>query len=149
MVVQQAKKTIKKTTDATKKVATAKKSSAATDKAKTTEASSATTAKKAAVKKSTSGVAKPKQVKVPAVKAAVTTAAVKKTAVKPAATAKKTVNKPKATAAKKAQAQPTPEERYRMVELAAYFIAERSGFQGSAAAHWAAAESEVAAKLGQ
>ncbi len=44
---------------------------------------------------------------------------------------------------------PTPEERYRMVETAAYFIAEQHGFQGGSDEHWAAAEREIAAKLGK
>ncbi|MDP4029623.1 MAG: DUF2934 domain-containing protein [Gallionella sp.] len=43
--------------------------------------------------------------------------------------------------------QPTPEERYRMVQTAAYFIAERSGFGGCSTDHWAAAELEVAGML--
>lgn len=41
----------------------------------------------------------------------------------------------------------SPEERYRMVETAAYFIAEHSGFQGDSTAHWAAAERQIAALL--
>lgn len=52
-------------------------------------------------------------------------------------------------AARKPAAKPTPEERYRMVETAAYFIAEQHGFQGRSDEHWAAAEREIAAKLGQ
>jgi hypothetical protein len=44
---------------------------------------------------------------------------------------------------------PSPEERYRMVETAAYFIAEQHGFQGGSDEHWAAAEREIAARLGQ
>lgn len=42
---------------------------------------------------------------------------------------------------------PTPEERYRMVETAAYYIAERNGFQGDASQHWIEAEREIALKL--
>jgi hypothetical protein len=52
------------------------------------------------------------------------------------------------TPANKATAQPSPEERYRMVETAAYFIAEQHGFQGRSDEHWAAAEREIAARLG-
>lgn len=37
---------------------------------------------------------------------------------------------------------------HQRVEIAAYLIAERAGFCGDAAAHWAAAEAEVAAFLG-
>jgi len=43
---------------------------------------------------------------------------------------------------------PTSEERYRMIETAAYFIAEQHGFHGHADEHWAAAEREIAARLG-
>ena len=43
----------------------------------------------------------------------------------------------------------TPEERYRIVETAAYYIAERHGFKGGSDEHWAAAELEVAVILGQ
>ncbi|MDH4216203.1 MAG: DUF2934 domain-containing protein [Gallionella sp.] len=35
-----------------------------------------------------------------------------------------------------------------MVETAAYFIAEQHGFQGRSDEHWAAAEREIAARLG-
>ncbi len=44
---------------------------------------------------------------------------------------------------------PTLEERYRMVETAAYFIAEQHGFHGRSDEHWAAAERAIAGKLGQ
>lgn len=68
--------------------------------------------------------------------------AVKKPAAKKAAA-------PKAKAAEQQKiAQPSAQERYRMVETAAYYIAERSGFQGCTTDHWAAAELEIAAKLG-
>ncbi|MDP1996189.1 MAG: DUF2934 domain-containing protein [Gallionella sp.] len=43
----------------------------------------------------------------------------------------------------------TPEERYRMVQTAAYFIAERNGFGGCSTDHWATAEIEIANFLGQ
>ena len=42
---------------------------------------------------------------------------------------------------------PTPEEHYRMVQTAAYFIAERNGFEGNSAEDWAQAELEVADAL--
>ena len=45
-------------------------------------------------------------------------------------------------------AKPTLEERYRMVETAAYFIAEQHGFHGRSDEHWAAAERAIAGKLG-
>lgn len=42
---------------------------------------------------------------------------------------------------------PSPEERYRMVQAEAYYIAERSGFSGSDTDHWAAAEIVIAKRL--
>jgi hypothetical protein len=66
----------------------------------------------------------------------------------PVAEKKVTVRKTAAPKAKKA-ATPSPEERYRMVEMAAYFIAERHGFQGNSTEHWAAAELEIAGMLGE
>jgi hypothetical protein len=41
----------------------------------------------------------------------------------------------------------TPEERYRMVQTAAYYIAERNGFRGDSIMYWAAAEAEISARL--
>ncbi len=41
----------------------------------------------------------------------------------------------------------TPEERFRMIEQAAYFRAEKSGFQVDAQANWLASEREVDALL--
>lgn len=79
--------------------------------------------------------------------------AAKKVAEKPAATDKPVVKKVATkrvakSATAKASAQPTAQERYFMVQTAAYFIAEKSGFQGSTTQHWAAAEIEIAKKLG-
>lgn len=48
-----------------------------------------------------------------------------------------------------APAKPSAEERYRMVQSAAYFIAEREGFQGCDSHYWALAEQEIAAQLGE
>ena len=39
--------------------------------------------------------------------------------------------------------QPTAEERYRMVQTAAYFIAERDGFAGKSTDYWIAAELQI------
>ena len=39
------------------------------------------------------------------------------------------------------------EERYRMVEVAAYFLAERNGFKGSPVEYWTAAEAQIAKLL--
>mgnify|MGYP003605320492 FL=1 len=41
----------------------------------------------------------------------------------------------------------TPEERHRLVERAAYFRAEKNGFQGDASIYWKEAEAEVEAYL--
>jgi len=109
--------------------------------------------------------------KTAAKKAVATKAAVKPKAEKAAAPAKKTVAKKveapaakpaaKAVAEKKAPARKaaapkksktmeySPEDRYRMVQTAAYFIAERNGFQGCSAEHWSAAEIEISRMLGK
>jgi hypothetical protein len=76
---------------------------------------------------------------------------------KPAASKAKAVAKPKAikkVAAKKVPVKKTSTaktttvkisaaERYRMVETAAYFIAERNGFTGNSADYWIAAEAQI------
>ncbi len=109
---------------AAKKVAVTKVASKAAGKPKITKA--AAPPQKIVAKKAATAAAKPKNTKTPAVKKAAAPAAVKKT-----------------------PAQLTPEERYRMVQTAAYFIAERNGFGGCSADHWVAAELEIAGKLGQ
>ena len=68
-----------------------------------------------------------------------TTAA--KTAKKPAAAAKKTA------APKVAAPKVSPEERQKMIEREAYFIAEKQGFQGDPHAHWVEAVKKVDAML--
>jgi len=52
-------------------------------------------------------------------------------------------------AAGKAPAKPSAEQRYRMIQSAAYFLAEKDGFQGSATHYWTVAEREIAAQLGE
>lgn len=98
----------------------------------------------------------PAEKKAPAAKKATTTKASAEAAVWPFPSVEKTAEvtkpaakkaAPKAKVAKQEVAQPSPQERYRMVETAAYYIAERSSFQGNSADHWAQAESEIAAKL--
>jgi hypothetical protein len=66
-----------------------------------------------------------------------------KKAVAKAASEKKPVSKaaPKAAAPKNSQV--SPEQRYKMIEQAAYFIAERHGFNGDSAYFWSLAEAEV------
>jgi uncharacterized protein YkwD len=94
--------------------------------------------KKVAAKKAAIATAEPKKPKATVVKKAAAPAAEKKT---PAG---------KAVASKSpSKGRPSPEERYRMVQTAAYFIAERNGFQGCSTDHWAAAELEIAAQLGE
>jgi hypothetical protein len=121
-----------KTKSASKKVAgaKAKTGSAVSGTREIAKTAVTATAKRAAEKKATVAVAAAKKPNTPAVK-------------KVSASAAQT--KP---TAKKATAQPSPEERYRMVETAAYFIAEQHGFQGRSDEHWAAAEREIAARLG-
>jgi hypothetical protein len=63
---------------------------------------------------------------------------------KPAAAAKAPA-KPRARKAPKATV--SPEERYRMVQDAAYFIAEKHGFTGDNHAFWLQAEHEIDAKI--
>jgi len=43
----------------------------------------------------------------------------------------------------------TPEQRYLMIQEAAYYRAEKAGFLGESAEHWLAAEKEIDAKLAQ
>lgn len=123
---------------ATKKTSSSKTGSVTAVKPKTTKVAVPAATKKVAAKKSA----------VPAVKKAPAPAANKKVTVKKAPV-KKTATAGTKPAAKKTAAKPTPEERYRMVQIAAYFIAERNGFGGCATDHWATAEIEIASLLGQ
>ena len=56
---------------------------------------------------------------------------------------------PKAPAAPKAAKKPeiSPEQRYNLIQEAAYFIAERHGFNGDSAYFWSLAEAEVNTRL--
>ena len=84
------------------------------------------------------GTSKPKQTVKKTVAPAVTAV--------PAEPRKRATRKQK-TAAKPAPIQVSPEERQKMIELAAYFRAEKVGFTGDPQEHWAAAEKEVDAML--
>lgn len=42
----------------------------------------------------------------------------------------------------------SPEERYKMIQEAAYYIAERHGFNGDSAYFWSQAEAEINARFG-
>jgi len=75
----------------------------------------------------------------------------KKPAAKPAAPRKTaaTAKAPAASRTRKAAA-PTavsPEQRYRMIQDAAYYIAERHGFTGDNHAFWLQAEQEIDSRL--
>jgi hypothetical protein len=90
---------------------------------------------------------KPSTPKAAPKKAASTTA---KKPVAAKAPAKKAVAAKKPAAAKKAGAPKhkiSPEERYRMVEVAAYFLAERNAFGGSPVEYWTAAETQISKML--
>ena len=120
------------------------KGSAVAGKPKIAKAAPKPAAKKSAAKKTAGAVAGPKKAKPPAVKKVAAAAKEKKAPAKrPASAMSKTAD------SRQTKMNPTPEERYRMVELAAYFIAEQHGFQGRSDEHWAAAEHEIAAKLGR
>ncbi len=82
----------------------------------------------------------------------------KKTKVKKSATTAPKAPKAAAKSAAKPAAKPvvksaaskatlTPEERYRMIQEAAYYVAERHGFNGDSAYFWSLAEAEINAKL--
>lgn len=75
--------------------------------------------------------------KTPAKKAAPKAVAAKKPAVKAAAAVAAVSKKPAVS----------PEQRYKMIEEAAYYIAERHGFSGDSAYFWSLAEAEINAKL--
>jgi Protein of unknown function (DUF2934) len=87
------------------------------------------TTKQSTEAKTTTKAAKPK----------VTKAATKSTPAKKTATPKKT-----SKAAKTAEI--SPSERYKMIEVAAYYIAEKNNFSGNAAEYWVMAEREISLK---
>lgn len=137
-----------KTKPVTKKVVAAqpkaKTASVVAGKMKAAVATAKTPAKKVVAKKTVAATTEAKKTRSVAVKKVPVSLAETKAPVKakPAA-ASKAKNKPK----NKPKNILSPEERYRMVQMAAYFIAERHGFQGRSDAHWAAAEQEIANKL--
>ncbi len=93
----------------------------------------ATADKPAAAKKSTAAAPKTKA------PAAAKPAAAKATAAKPAS---------KRAPAKKAAAwNPGNEERYNMIQVAAYYLAERDNFAGNPVEYWSAAEIQVSGML--
>lgn len=86
----------------------------------------------------------------PAKKPAAKKTAPKKVAVKKDPAKKAAVKKP---AAKKASAHKDNAmsgfERYKMIEVAAYYMAEKNGFVGNSTDYWTAAEKEINKKLGK
>ncbi len=125
-----------------KKTATKKVTST---KPKAVKVGATPVAKKVASKKAAAVASESGKSKSPALKKASSPTAKTKAPSKQVATTK--TRSP--SAENKAAVQPTPEERYRMVETAAYFIAEQHGFQGRSDEHWAAAERAIAEKLSQ
>ena len=90
-------------------------------------------------------VAAPAKTVAPVAKPAVTPAAKPTVAAAPVAPVTKSAATP--VAAKGTQA--SAAERQKMIEVAAYVIAEKNGFQGDAQKFWLQAEAEVDAKLGK
>lgn len=111
----------------------------ATSKSSTAK-KTATATKPAAKKTPAASTAKPATAKAATTK----TTAIAKTATKTTAIAKPAV---RAKAAPDKAAAPTPEQRYKMVQDAAYFIAEKNGFVSGSMDYWIAAEAEIAALL--
>jgi hypothetical protein len=88
-------------------------------------------------------------------------ATTKTTAEKKPTAAKATTSKAKSTVETKAAVKKSPAkktspaklkqsdaaERYKMTEVAAYYIAERNNFAGCAVDYWIAAEAEITKKL--
>lgn len=107
----------------------------------------------ATTKKSTESETAPSKTSPKKATAKTSTASVKDTSkpVKKAAV-KKTVAKDdtaKKTSTKKSGAvvpEFSPGERYKMIEIAAYYIAEKNNFSGNAAEYWVLAEREISQK---
>jgi hypothetical protein len=73
-----------------------------------------------------------------------------KSPAKTATTTKPAHKKAASPKSKTASIEITPEQRQRMIEEAAYFIAERQGFMNhSTLEHWLAAEAEIDKQLSQ
>ncbi len=119
----------------------------------TSSTKAATTAKKSPAKAATSKTkAASTKAKAAPAKAKVTTtrkpSASAKTAKAPAAkAAPRKATAGKKTAAANAKNTPSPEQRYRMIQEAAYFLAERNGFAGNAEGYWVEAEIQISRLL--
>ena len=122
----------------TKKTAAAKKSATGTAAAAPAAATEvAAPAKAAATKKAAAAAAPEKK------------APVDKVAPPPALEADSPPAPTECAALPGVSGKPSPEERYRMVQSAAYFIAEKDGFQGRDTDYWVRAEREIALQLGE
>lgn len=108
--------------------------------------SKSTTAKKPAAKKTTASTGKASAKIATAKRPA--TAANKPAAIRPQ-TAEKERSQPTGSPRKTAAPAPAPtaEQRYKMIQDAAYFMAEKSGFLGGTIDYWMAAEIEIDAAL--
>lgn len=115
---------------------------AASTGSKTTTRKAATTVAKSATKTATSKTT----AKTAAPKTTPKAATPKAAAAKAAPTVKKPAA-PRTKAAGKKAAAPTAEQRYRMVQDAAYYLAEKNGFKGGAMDYWIAAEAQIAVLL--
>ena len=74
----------------------------------------------------------------------------KKSVAAAAKPARKATAKPAAKpAVATAKAVVTPEQRQRMIEVSAYYLAEKDGFLGDGQKYWLQAERDVDAKLGK
>ncbi|HEU4708169.1 MAG TPA: DUF2934 domain-containing protein [Methylophilaceae bacterium] len=73
----------------------------------------------------------------------------RKTTVKTAGAEKKTSSRGTSSRAASGKNKMSPEERYRMVEVAAYYIAERNNFSGSPVEYWSQAEAQISILLGE
>lgn len=78
------------------------------------------------------------------IKKPTTKSSVKKTAPAKKPAVKKPVTKKTSTAKKR---KISAEERYKMVEIAAYYIAEHNNFQGNAIDFWVTAEAGVSKQI--
>lgn len=130
------------------------KTPAATPKKPAAKVTKTSTVKKTATAPAEKKVAAPKvTAKATTSKAATTPKAVAKPAVKKAAVSAEKAVAPKVAAVKKVAVKkavtkksspaPSAEERYRMVQDAAYYLAEKNNFKSSAMSYWIAAEREI------
>ncbi len=124
---------------------TSKKPAGITTKAAMTNT---TSAKNTVAKKTVSTVVAAPKAKAPAARKAAVSEVVASAAEKRAAEKKMPARKATGSKSPLRMAEITPADRHQMVQMAAYFIAERHGFGGNPALHWADAEREIAAKLG-